>query len=677
MNTIITQSETYEVFETIGCGSVSTIYDGYDHILKREIAIKELRAEFQGDTDVAEAFWGEATLLAGLNHANILRVHGIDRGRHWIIMEPMPTSVDAELKTTKLSLIRILDILRQTLEGLRYLHSMDRVHGQIRLDSLLADGSGNVKLTNLSESDIDGEFRRPDEKQLHNAPEILNPRHFGQPGLSSDLYCVGIVALQLLTGDKFLKLFKGMDRKRQLDPMAWSAWHASSEPIGSVQALVADIPSDILVLVEGLTQKQVGLRFASAAEAIGAISPQVFQSSMQGSGCLDRNASAESMSKDEATVIYNSPNIYSPKRALTAKKKVMTWQSLLREAIVRFPVLRNRKLMLSGVGMFVGLLFCAVMLNSENKTNAVQAAVAEAVDPQPQTTMRLFEYDFKRPEVAEPPKSEGSIKLVLKADQDGPAVDGVLISIDGLDQVIKPSNKPGIDDGSEAMTSETDGAEGDIPAKEFRITSSGSGSPINIVGPPGCYDLKISAPSFQSQQRIIQLVAEQNSVEIVQMEAKSFSVVLSVKPPTAKVLIDGRPLPGPEIEHRQVRLPWGKHQIVVAANGFVDQMKTITIQSETSATFTLVPIATASAIIDSFPQGATIMIAGKIVGRTPLLWSGRLGKYDLKLSLPGFVEISTSLILDEESQNERLCWYLQRPQDLLAVSPEAIKIGQK
>jgi len=676
MNTTITQSETYEVFETIGCGSVSTIYDGYDHILKREIAIKELRSEFQGDTDVAEAFWGEATLLAGLNHANILRVHGIDRERCWIIMEPMLSSADAELKTTKLSFLRIRDILRQTLEGVLYLHLMDRVHGQIRLDSLLVDSSGHVKLSNLSESDMDGEFRRPDEKQLHNAPEILNPRHFGQPGVSSDLYCVGIVALQLLAGDKFLKLFKGMDRKRQADPMAWSAWHASSEPIGSVQALVADVPSDILALVEGLTQKQVGLRFASASEAIGTISPQAFQSSTQGGSCHDQNVDAESSSDDDATVIYNSPNLYSPRAALAAKKKAMTWQGVLQDARERFPVLRSRKLMLSGAGMLVGLLCLAVILLSENNPKTVQAEVVEPAVPPPQTTMKLSEYDLEREVVAEPPNVEGSVMLFLVADQDGPAVEDVSISLNGLTQTIHPINETKIDDEVEAMTSETDETEDNSPLRKIRLTSSGSGSPINIVGPPGTYDLKLSATSFQPQQRIIELVAEQNAVEIIELEPKSFSVNLSVKPATAKVLIDGRPMAGPEIGNRQVRLPWGKYRLVVAADGFVDQVKTLTIQSEASATFELVPIATASAIIDSFPQGATVKIAGKEVGRTPLPWSGRLGKHDLKLNLTGFAELSTNLILDEGSKSGRLCWYLQRSNDLLAVNPAAIKMGQ-
>jgi len=670
MNTTITPSETYEVFETIGCGSVSTIYDGYDHILKREIAIKELRADFRGDTDVVEAFWGEATLLAGLNHANILRVHGIDRERHWIIMEPMLTSVDAEIESKKLSFIRIRDILRQTLEGLRYLHLMDRVHGQIRLDSLLVDGSSSVKLSNLSESDIDGEFRRPDEKQLHNAPEILNPRHFGQPGLSSDLYCVGIVALQLLAGDKFLKLFKGMDRKRALDPMAWSAWHASSEPIGSVQALVADIPSDLLALVEGLTQKQVGLRFASAAEAIGTISPQSFRTSSIGNDAHCPNEATDSLSEEGATVTYNSPNLYSPRSAIATKKKAMNWQELLSETTRRYPALLSRKVMLPTAAMLMGVCFLAIVLIPTSVETSVQADIPEPVGEKEIRPVRRSEFDEKIQQRPEPIKIDGSVKLVLMVDPSGPTLDSPTISVDGQLQSIKALGE--LDIQSEALEQDTeDSIVVDIQS-QFKVRSNLSKSPINISGPAGTYLVSIATDSFVTQQRVIQIVARQESTEVIQMEPRSYTVKFSVNPPNAIVLIDGQPVAGKAGRHRQAQLPWGKHQMVVSAEGFVDQEHTINILRDASETFTLSPIETVSTTIDSFPQGAKVTIRGKEVGRTPLPWIGRVGTHDLRLSLPGFVPLSVELNLtaSPDSQSTRSCWYLNRSQEMLAVVPD-------
>ncbi len=184
MNSTTLKNQAYERFGIIGQGSVTTLYEGFDHELKRDVVIKELRPEFRNHAETAEKFWGEATLLAGLNHANILRVYGVDRERFWIALEPLQALRASYGEPGKMPAERVREILKHVLEGLRYLHSLDRCHGQLSLSVLLVDSQGTIKLNNLAENGNDGEFRCPDASFLHCAPEILNPSILANLALS-------------------------------------------------------------------------------------------------------------------------------------------------------------------------------------------------------------------------------------------------------------------------------------------------------------------------------------------------------------------------------------------------------------------------------------------------------------------------------------------------------------
>ncbi len=660
MNTTMIQSEVYEVFEVIGQGSVSTIYEGYDHVLKREVAIKELRPEFQGNAEISESFWGEATLLAGLNHANILRVYAIERERNWIVMELMHSNVKDELQSKKLPFIRIRDILRQTLEGLRYLHSMNRVHGQIRLDSLLVDSGGNLKLSNLSESDVDGEFRRPDEEQLHSAPEILNPRHFGQPSLSSDLYCVGIVALQLLAGDKFLKLFKGMDRKRQADPMAWSAWHASSEPIGTIQAVVADLPSDLLSLVEGLTQKQVGLRFSTAAEAIGAISPQwgETKSSLNPNDENDRDPSQ--LCDDGPTVTYNSPNLYSPKVLDSQKRRSFSWKDLVQEATLRFPVLRNRKALLSVGGVFVGLLMLMITLIPEIEGTSAPTVEVETVVAAENLPERSFSYDlsFDRSDEPTAPVPTGQIKVFFSMPVNGPELNGLELFVDGRKQEINQAiaAKAALGANLEIDGENTLGTQ-EIASNILAMQSTPS-EPIVVTCPVGRYEIKLKADNYNNVKQVVNVSVGKDDVCELRLTPLTYNVKFSISPSHAKLFVDGEPIEVSDGRAWKPELAWGNHRIEVSAEGFYRSDAPLIVNANRDYDVKLVEIPVVSRTIDSYPQGAEVHIDGVRVGQTPLFWTGRKGEHLIQMELPAFQHLASTVRIEDNPS--RLFWYLKR-----------------
>lgn len=659
MDTMLAEAETYEIFEVVGHGSVSTIHDGYDHTLKREVAIKELRPEFQSDPEVAEAFWGEATLLAGLKHANILGIYGIDRQRHWIVMELMRSSVKVEA-SQHIAFDRIRDILRQSLDGLGFLHSLNRLHGQIRMESLLVDVHGNVKLSNLSDSDVDGEFRRPDEDQLHSAPEVLNPRHFGEPSLSSDLYCLGIVALQLLAGEKFLKLFKGMDRKRQSDPMAWSAWHASSEPIGSLEALVPDVPKDLLSLVHGLTQKQVGLRFSTASEAIGAISPK-WGGPAHLAECEDEHGEAAAInSEGGSTVTYNSPNFYSPKFSQSAKSGSDTWHTVLEQAFVRFPIIRNRTVLLSTAGVFIGLLLLGLMLVPEADATTQENTVEKSIEKEPAGPATYRPPSDYSPEL-EPVVKTGKIKIFTTAPSHGPKLGQVRLFIDGAPQEIRQGT-------DEAMTAFPSGdleqmyfEDPQISMSEIVAVQDVPGGPILVAAPEGSYKIEVIADHFNRVGQVIDIVADNAPICELQLTPELYEVRFLISPPHAELSVDGLPV---EVDNGIARqkLSYGNHEVVVTAKGFDRKADPVKIISDKSHPVNLDEIPVVSRTIDSYPQGADVFVDDILVGQTPVFWTGRDEEHAVRLEMPGFRQLASTFKIEKSANVERsrLFWYLKR-----------------
>lgn len=628
----------YECFGKFAEGSVSTVYEGFDHDLKRDVIIKELRPEFRGDSEIVETFFAEATLLAGLNHANLLRIYSIDRERYWIVMEPMSRTLDAELKHGNPTFERQREILKQLLEGVRYLHRMGRVHGQIRLDSVLIDQFGQAKLSNLFIADMQDEFRRPDQKQLHTAPEILNPRNFGQPGQRSDLYCIGIVALQMAAGDKFLKLFKGMERKRQQDPMAWSAWHASAEPIGNLRSIVEELPADIEAAIVGLTQKQVESRLATASDALAALTPSMTNGQPVSQPLTDsEDQSLTGGSSD--SVIYRGPDLFRP-TASRVEPAQPVWSAMLSaQASWRKRLPSKRHLALVGTGLSSAALLAFLALSDGSGANAVKAESVSVELPKALATKPMAEPT----EPAKPMKElscEQKLSIV-SADSQATSLKNIRISIDGG----QPKN---------------------VSSSIFRLKET-----------PGRYLVHVEATDHQPRNVFVELTEGVEGQTTIILDRKKFDVSFSVKPADAKVILravgDSEEIsvgePGPET--RSMCLTAGTYLVFANADGFQSFQQTVIIDEkrsiDDSIKIDLESLRKVKIWIDSYPQGAQVTVDGKSVGNTPCMCSGTEGTLpNVTISKLGFTEVVTRFRLHPDLEKQNLLWYLDPDPNLLA-----------
>ena len=83
-------ADRFEVNELIGSGGLGDVYRGWDHHLKRPVAVKRVRLQFAlNDRRLAEQTWREAMTTASLRHPNIVTVfdYGIDADGAYVILE--------------------------------------------------------------------------------------------------------------------------------------------------------------------------------------------------------------------------------------------------------------------------------------------------------------------------------------------------------------------------------------------------------------------------------------------------------------------------------------------------------------------------------------------------------------------------------------------------------------
>jgi serine/threonine-protein kinase len=261
------RQSTYEILQRIGEGDFSTVFRARDRTKGRLVAIKELNDDARDDAVHPSRYWEELRSLARLEHDHLVRVHEVDQGRGWIVMELLAGSLDARLDRGPMEPARVRGVLRQALEALRSLHRLGKVHGALKPANLLIDDRGRVKL-DASGIAPGGKARAATATPKYQVPERLDPG-FGPIGPGADLYGLGFTALELLMGPEFERLFPEVVAGTNDPSRAWLRWHGSpSDHLPPTRDLVPGIPEDMARVIDRLVKKNVAQRYGDAASAL-------------------------------------------------------------------------------------------------------------------------------------------------------------------------------------------------------------------------------------------------------------------------------------------------------------------------------------------------------------------------------------------------------------------------
>jgi eukaryotic-like serine/threonine-protein kinase len=198
----------YRIEGRLGVGGMSTVHLAFDQRLERYVALKLLAEHLADDPAFVSRFRREALSAARLVHPNIVQVFdfGFDEGhhQHFIVMEHVHGHSCAELLRDRghLGVDQGVEIVCQACRGLDYAHRNGVVHRDVKPGNLLVSESDMVKLADF------GIARAADQSSITQAGSVLGTAAYLAPeqargeeaGPRADLYSLGVVAYQLLSG---------------------------------------------------------------------------------------------------------------------------------------------------------------------------------------------------------------------------------------------------------------------------------------------------------------------------------------------------------------------------------------------------------------------------------------------------------------------------------------------
>lgn len=258
----------YEIAGMLGKGASGLVYKGFDPFVRRDVAVKialQLSEEPRhsgGKDATVNNFFTEARAAGMLNHPHIVALYdaGMEVDLCYIVME----FVDGDTlmpwcrkNGPRMPLERALDLIAKCARGLDYSHSKGVLHRDIKPSNIMITKDGVPKIMDFSIAEIN-ERKTEDGMTAVGSPLYMSPEQVTRAplGPTSDLYALGAVMYQLLTGDTpfFSPHLPGLFAAIR------------NQPAPLLETKRPDIPKDIGLIVAKLLAKKPADRYQSGKD---------------------------------------------------------------------------------------------------------------------------------------------------------------------------------------------------------------------------------------------------------------------------------------------------------------------------------------------------------------------------------------------------------------------------
>ena len=259
----------YLLQRLIASGGMATIYAGIDTRLDRPVAVKIMHAHLANDEAFVSRFIKEAKATAALSHPNIVSIQ--DQGWNeggppavFLVMELVEGSTLRDFLNQHgvVSIEQMFQLMTPVISALAAAHKIGIIHRDIKPENILISKDGRVKVADfgLARNMAIGQTMTVESSVVLGSVSYLSPEQVqrGVADARSDIYAVGIVLFEMLTGGK---PYEG-------ETPIQIAYRHVNDRIPTLQSIKSDIPITISELVHAATAPNPDHRPKDAEELL-------------------------------------------------------------------------------------------------------------------------------------------------------------------------------------------------------------------------------------------------------------------------------------------------------------------------------------------------------------------------------------------------------------------------
>lgn len=216
-----------EILELIGQGGMGFVFKARQRKIERLVALKILPQTLAVDPAFAERFTREGRVLARLNHPNIVMIHdfGQANGFFYLLMEFVDgVNLREAMKVGRFTADQALAVVPKICEALQFAHDEGILHRDIKPENILLDSRDRIKIADFGIAKLVGEPHGETNLTVGGAtlgtPHYMAPEQLEKPGQvdhRADIYSLGVVFYEMLTGELPLGKFQPPSHKVKVD----------------------------------------------------------------------------------------------------------------------------------------------------------------------------------------------------------------------------------------------------------------------------------------------------------------------------------------------------------------------------------------------------------------------------------------------------------------------------